>query len=449
MSNIKYIIKENIIFILLIIVTILRMVYVMNKHYSSDLDMKLGSEVSLRGTIVSESIAKKNSQTFILEINSETNIKVTTEPYQEYFYGDKIEVSGKLSMPRNFMGDTGREFDYINYLRKDDIYYEIKKANVTILNNDTQFDLGTKLNKLKKAFVNNLNKVLGEPHSALASGLVVGEKASLGKDIIDNFRKAGLIHIVVLSGYNITIIATTIRRLLSFLPRNISIVLGMIGIILFGILVGGGATVIRSCIMAIIALIGELFRKDYKVLRALFIAGLLMLIQNPLILFYDPSFQLSFLASFGLIVLASPIEKRLTFITDRYGIRGVIASTIATQIFVSPYILYMMGQISIVGMFVNIIVLPFIPLTMLLVCLSGLFGFVSIIISKLFAYGAHILLSYELFIVEKSANLPFSSIVVPPFSPYIVLFIYITYFIIFFKFSSIFTQFKFEKKSSI
>lgn len=421
----------------------------MNKQHESEMDFKLGSDVSLKGEVVSESIVKKNSQIFILKINSETNIKINTEPYEEYFYGDIVSVSGKLSAPRNFMGDTGREFDYVNYLKKDDIYYEIKKAKVSILTRADSFNISANLNKLKKSFVNNINRVLGEPHSALASGLVVGEKASLGKDIIDDFRKAGLIHIVVLSGYNITIIATTIRRILSFLPRNISIVLGIAGIILFGILVGGGATVVRSCIMAIIALLGELFRKDYKVLRALFIAGLVMLIQNPLILFYDPSFQLSFLASFGLIILASPIEKKLLFITEQYGIRGVISSTIATQIFVSPFILYMMGQMSIVGMFVNIIVLPFIPLTMLLVTLSGLSGFISFTISKLFAYGAHILLSYELFVVEKSASLPFSSIVVPPFSPYIVLLIYTAYFIIFFKFSSTFTQFKFEKKSSI
>lgn len=421
----------------------------MNKQHESEMDFKLGSDVSLKGEVVSESIVKKNSQIFILKINSETNIKINTEPYEEYFYGDIVSVSGKLSAPRNFMGDTGREFDYVNYLKKDDIYYEIKKAKVSILTRADSFNISANLNKLKKSFVNNINRVLGEPHSALASGLVVGEKASLGKDIIDDFRKAGLIHIVVLSGYNITIIATTIRRILSFLPRNISIVLGIAGIILFGILVGGGATVVRSCIMAIIALLGELFRKDYKVLRALFIAGLVMLIQNPLILFYDPSFQLSFLASFGLIILASPIEKKLLFITEQYGIRGVISSTIATQIFVSPFILYMMGQMSIVGMFVNIIVLPFIPLTMLLVSLSGLVGFISFTISKLFAYGAHILLSYELFVVEKSASLPFSSIVVPPFSPYIVLLIYAVYFIIFFKFSSTFTQFKFEKKSSI
>ena len=440
--------KDLIIFGILFLITIIRVVFILNKEHTSELDYKTGSNVSLKGVIVSESNIKNKSQTFILKINSETNIKVSTDLYNEYNYGDEVVVSGKLSRPRNFVGDTGREFDYINYLKKDDIYYEIKKADISIINSKNFLNINKLLYKVKRAFVNNLNRVLGEPHSAFASGLVVGEKASLGKDIIGNFRKAGLIHIVVLSGYNITIIATTIRRLLSFLPRNISIVLGMFGIILFGILVGGGATVVRSCIMAIVALFGELLRKDYKVIRALFIAGLFMIIQNPYIVLYDLSFQLSFLACFGLIVLSSPIENRLTFITERFGIRGVVASTLATQIFVSPYILYMMGQISIVGMFVNIIVLPFIPTTMLFVSLSGIAGFISIFISKIFAYIANILLSYELFIVEKSANLPFSSIEVPPFSVYIVLLIYLFYFAIFFKFSSTFTQFKFEKKSS-
>ncbi len=440
--------KDIVIFGVLILIAIIRVALVLNKEFVSDLDSKSGGIVSLKGEIVSESNIKNTNQTFILRINSETNIKVSTDLYSEYGYGDQVMVSGKLSRPRNFVGETGREFDYINYLKKDDIYYEIKKADVHILNSKSFLNINKTLYKLKRRFVNNLNRVLGEPHGALASGLVVGEKASLGKDIIDNFRKAGLIHIVVLSGYNITIIATTIRRLLSFLPRNISIILGMFGIILFGILVGGGATVVRSCIMAIVALTGELFRKDYKVIRALFIAGIFMIIQNPYIVFYDPSFQLSFLATFGLIVLSSPIENKLTFITENYGIRSVVASTLATQIFVSPYILYMMGQISIVGMFVNIIVLPFIPITMLFVSLSGIAGFLSIFISKIFAYIASILLSYELFVVEKSANLPFSSIEVPPFSIYFVLLIYLFYFVIFFKFSSTFTQFRFEKKSS-
>jgi competence protein ComEC len=257
---------------------------------------------------------------------------------------------------------------------------------------------------------------LGEPHSALAGGLVVGEKGTLGKNLIDDFRKSGLIHIVVLSGYNITIVADSIRRLLSFLPRTIGIVIGGCGILMFGILVGGGATVIRSCIMAIIALMASLIRRDYNVGKALFIAGIIMLIHNPLILLHDPSFQLSFLATLGLLLLSSPIEMKLEFITERFGIRGLVASTLATQIFVSPYILYMMGQLSIIGIIVNILVLPIIPTTMFFVFATGLLGFISESVSQVTAWVSHFLLSYELFIVKFFAAFTFSSIQLPKFS---------------------------------
>ena len=89
----------------------------------------------------------------------------------------------------------------------------------------------------------------------------MGEKAALGKDLLNDFRTVGLIHIVVLSGFNITIVADALRRMLSRLPRVWGIVVGAIGIALFGILVGGGATVVRSCFMAGIALSANLFRR--------------------------------------------------------------------------------------------------------------------------------------------------------------------------------------------
>ena len=275
----------------------------------------------------------------------------------------------------------------------------------------------------------HLEYALGEPHAALAAGLVVGEKAALGKQLLDDFRTVGLIHIVVLSGYNITVVGDALRRMLSFLPRVWGIVAGALGIILFGVLVGGGATVIRSCFMASVALSANLIRRDYQVTRALMFAGLLMLIQSPMILLHDPSFQLSFLATLGLILLASPIESRLGFIPEKFGMRGIIASTIATQIFVSPYILYMMGQISIIGMFVNIIVLPFIPVTMLFVFITGAVGFISSTLSLVAGWGAHLLLSYELTIVQTSARFPFASAHVPAFSPWWVVIFYTSFFL--------------------
>ncbi len=402
--------------------------------------------VTGEGTIVEEPVRKESNQQLIIQADdlsagditcpSGLLIQATTKLYPRFFYGDHVSFSGKLSQPIDFKSEDGRSFDYTGYLAKDDVYYQVKSVVIQTKFATTDCAMpiyecvrmtriGTAITsflyKIKIAFVQNLEHVLGEPHAALAEGLVVGEKAALGKDLLDDFRTVGLIHIVVLSGFNITIVAAAMRRILSrFLPRVWCIVIGSLGMVLFCILVGGGATVIRSCFMGGIALSADLIRRDYQVTRALALAALIMLIQNPLTLLHDPSFQLSFLATLGLVLLASPIESKLGFIPDKFGMRGVIASTFATQIFVSPFILYMMGQISLIGVFVNILVLPFIPATMFFVFITGVSGVISAALSQVFGWVSHILLSYELWMVEHFARIPFAALHVPAFSLWIV-----------------------------
>ncbi|MES2215699.1 MAG: ComEC/Rec2 family competence protein [Patescibacteria group bacterium] len=396
-----------------------------------------------RGTIAVEPERKETGQVFIVktisfsadtdgghgesqkddtqkECGSGTLIRMKTKLYPQFAFGDEVTFGGKLSKPFNFSSDDGREFNYEGYLAKSDVFYEIKSATVEKVGEQQGFSIEALLYLLKRGFVANLERTLGDPYAALASGLVVGEKSALGPDLLNDFRTVGLIHIIVLSGYNITIVADALRKMLGFLPRVWGIVIGGIGIILFGVLVGGGATVVRSCFMAGVALTGEVIRRDYSVLRALIFAGLIMLIQNPLILLYDPSFQLSFLATLGLILLASPIEKKIQFIPEKFGMRGIVASTLATQVFVSPFILYMMGNLSIIGMVVNILVLPFIPITMLAVFLTGALGFIIPALSTVTGWATHLLLAYELFMVEHFARFPFASIQVPAFSGWIV-----------------------------
>lgn len=375
----------------------------------------------------------------------ETLIRMKTKLYPRFVFGDQVSFSGKISKPFNFRSETGRAFDYIGYLAKDDVFYEIKSAKVekyasigidSVVGNQIvstttapagNFSISRILFYLKRRFVANLEKVLGEPHAALAAGLVVGEKSALGKDLLNDFRTVGLIHIVVLSGFNITIVGDAMRRLLSFLPRVWGIVVGGLGIGLFGVMVGGGATVVRSCFMAGVALSADLIRRDYKVTRALLFAGLLMLIQNPMILLHDPSFQLSFMATLGLILLASPIESRLSFIPEKFGLRGIVAATMATQIFVSPFILQMMGTISIIGLVVNILVLPIIPLTMLMVFLTGASGFLYLPLAQIFGWVTHFLLTYELAVVEWFAKIPFASVTLPQFSGWWVVGFYLVF----------------------
>ncbi|MCX6715751.1 MAG: ComEC/Rec2 family competence protein [Candidatus Taylorbacteria bacterium] len=406
-------------------------------YTSPDIGSCLRQTVRGTGIVAEDPQRKESGQVFIIDVNEIFNekdescagdllVRVKTKLYPRFSYGDLVDFSGKLSRPINFSSDNGRSFDYKGYLAKDDVFYEIKSAKASLvvpLTASTSpiaskkfIDLNSFLFSTKRRFVSNLEKSLGEPHAALAAGLVVGEKAALGKDLLEDFRIVGLIHIVVLSGFNITIVAVALRRILSFLPRVWGIVIGGIGIALFGVMVGGGATVVRSCFMASVALGADLIRRDYSVSRALAFAALLMLIQNPLILLHDPSFQLSFLATIGLILLAEPIQNRLTFIPEKFGIRDVVSASFATQIFVSPFILYMMGQISIIGVIVNIIILPFIPITMLVVFLTGAGGFIHPFLGMFFGWAAHILLSYELFIVEKFAQIPYAAVYLPPFS---------------------------------
>ncbi|MEI6396501.1 MAG: ComEC/Rec2 family competence protein [Candidatus Taylorbacteria bacterium] len=368
----------------------------------------------------------------VVQCPSDLIVRAKTKLYPKFKFGDLVNFSGKLNIPFNFKSADGRAFDYKGYLAKDDIFYEMKSADITkISDGDMGFwgVLSSYLFALKRGFVMNLNRTLGEPYSALAAGLVVGEKSALGAQLLEDFRTVGLIHIVVLSGFNITVVADALRRMLSPLPRVWGIVIGGLGMILFGVLVGGGATVVRSCFMASLALFADISRRDYNVIRALMFAALVMLIQNPLILLHDPSFQLSFLATFGLILLASPIEKRLTMIPERFGMRGTVASTFATQIFVSPFILYMMGQLSIIGVVVNILVLPFIPITMLAVFLTGATGFISI---PFFGWCAHLLLAYELLIVQSFARIPFAAIHIPQFSSWFVVGFYVVFMGIYF-----------------
>src|SRR6185312_4500312 len=155
---------------------------------------------------------------------SDILIRLDTKLYPQFSYNQRISFSGKLSKPFNFSSDDGRTFDFQGYLAKDDVFYEVRAAKVEGMHDtDPRMALmpriGAAINsvlfKLKIAFVNNLDRVLGEPQGALAAGLVVGEKASLGKDLLEDFRAVGLIHIVVLSGLNITIVAAAMRRILS------------------------------------------------------------------------------------------------------------------------------------------------------------------------------------------------------------------------------------------
>ena len=358
---------------------------------------------------------------------------ISTDLYPEFKYGDMIKISGKLEKPENFpstsLGTSSlssiNSFDYVSYLEKDDIEYKIDFAKTELISSGHGNPIKTSLFWFKNKFIDNLNKVIGEPQSSLMSGIILGAKSSMDANTTNNFRIAGLSHIVALSGYNITIVAESIIKFFSFLPRNFALSGGVVGIILFVIMTGSSSTAIRAGIMSLIVVLAGITRRKYKIGRALLIAGVIMLIFNPKILVFDISFQLSFLATIAIIYVAPILKNRFSFVTERFGLRDIISSTISAQILVLPLLLYKMGIFSFVALPANILILAFISTVMLFGFLTGIIGFVSLIVSLPFAWVSWFLLSYMIKVSEFFASLPFAYVNISWFSEVFLILSYV------------------------
>src|SRR3989344_3227849 len=373
----------------------------------SALDLYIGQSVTIEGLIVDEPDERESVTRIVLKTDDgKTKILVTTNREPRYAYGDSLSVRGKLEKPKDFTDEvTLREVDYKTYLAKDGIYYEMFLPKIELVARGEGNWVIEKLFAFKHSFIENVNRLIPQPHAALLGGLVVGAKQSLGKKLLDDFRTVGVIHIVVLSGYNISIIAYFIEWLFSRMRKNLRLIFASLGIILFAVMVGASATVVRATIMAILVIVAHGTGRLYGVTRALLLAGFFMLLHNPKILVFDTSFQLSFLATVGLIYFSPLLEPRVKWITEKWRMREIAVATVATQLFVLPFLLYKTGILSLVSLPVNLLILATIPLTMLFGFLAGMFAFVWSAFALPFAYAAYALLAYELAIVEWFARL--------------------------------------------
>lgn len=415
-------------YVLLILIAVIRYI-----HMPQDdvyLNIYQDKMVDVIGTVIHEPEKKKHHTNIVLSIesisetSSSSNMSTSVSPakskllvsiplLQSVSYGDKVALRGVIKAPKKIISEDGSVFNYPAYLSKDFIFYVMKTENISVIASHQGSRIKEMLLDFKSALLEKFFSVFPTPHSFLAGGLIIAGKGSLDDELQEQFKRAGLIHIVVLSGFNITIVGQFIISLLSFLPAFLKNIFGSVGILLFSVMAGGSATVVRSVIMSLIGLYARASDVTYSALKGLFIAAVLMVVHNPKILFFDPSFQLSFVATLGLILLSSPIKKLCAWIPETFGVREIVSSTFATQIFVTPLILHLSGMISFVSLFVNILVLPVIPLTMLVVCISGLISFIHQSFSLPFAFVSYTLLSYELTIVRVASQYSFASIHFP------------------------------------
>ena len=395
-----------------------RFEYSATKYQGVALSSLVGQSKVLNGLVVREPDIRETTKHLVLKID-DSLVLLIVDRYTEGNYGDRLHVSGELQVPQSFTSDLGRTFNYPGYLRAHGIAYVMMFPDIVVLESGQGNVLLSGLYDIKQTFSKNLTAFVPEPAAGLGLGILLGIKQALGENLEVIFRQTGIIHIVVLSGYNIMLVVAAVMYVLAaVLPIRTRAVVGIVAIILFALLVGLSATVIRASVMAGLVLVAQIFGRRYDVMRALVVAGVGMVLYQPYILAFDIGFQLSFMATLGLVLVAPYFETLLVRAPSKLGMKEFLVATIATQVAVAPLLLFHIGEISLVAVVANVLVLPLVPFAMLATAITGLFATLLPILAPLLALLAYGILTTIITVATWCALIPFASVTVPVFPWY-------------------------------
>lgn len=331
--------------------------------------------------------------------------------YDELKYGDKLEITGKLEEPFE-----SSEFSYKNYLQIYGIYSVIEKPKISLLERNNESSIISALYNAKHEFKNKIDLVFNEPNAGLFSGIILGDKKGLSEDLTESFRRVGLSHIVVLSGFNITIIAIAIGWLLGFVvPKRAALIIIIIMVGSFVTLTGLQPPAVRAGVMGVIGLLALQLGRQKQALSLLIYAAFLMVLINPFVLRFDPGFQLSVVATAGLVLWGGIFIHFLRFLPK--FLSETIGFTLAAQLATLPLLVYYFGQVSVIAPLANILVVALVPFAMLAGFIAILFSFLSVNFGIIIGSIANFLLSYTIFIAEKLGSFSFSAIALPKIAP--------------------------------
>ncbi|MBI5153046.1 MAG: ComEC/Rec2 family competence protein [Parcubacteria group bacterium] len=267
--------------------------------------------------------------------------------------------------------------------------------------------LGTGLRVTKNAFTHNIACALPEPYASFGTSLLMG-KTGLSTTLADEMRKTGTTHLVALSGFNISIISLYLFGFLLFLRLHRKLALGVASIlvILFVIMVGGEASLVRAAVMGELMLIAQFIGRRYHFRRAILCAAFGMVLFNPDVVALDIGFQLSFLSTLGITYLLPIFEKRWGGEQSFLDWRSHFYATIASQVMAFPILITTFHSFSLLSVITNVLLLFAIPFTMLLVFFTGLVGFISTSLASVVGMFASFCIGYELAIIHSFSRIP-------------------------------------------
>ncbi len=357
------------------------------------------SAAGCSGVIVSEPAYGKSSQSFTVRMEGTCRgeTRVITDPSLLFKYGDLLTLQGAALPPIS---------------ERDPAVFLYPK--ISVIGEHHGSAVRETLLGLKQKFIDSLKPYLSSDEAALAEGFTLGERTDFSPELTQAMSSSGVTHLVALSGYNIAVLVFAVSALLTgFLGRRARFWVITAFILLFVVMVGAAASILRAAIMGFLALLAKETGRLYGMRNALTGTALMMALFEPGILF-TMGFILTFASLLGIIFLKEPLaslfKKRGAESTGIF-LDGM-TTTVGAQLAVLPVIASAFGSFSLTAFLANIILVPLMPLTMFFSFLLGFFGMFASAIGVFIGWAVSLIIGFELFVIRFFARfaLPVSGV---------------------------------------
>ncbi len=373
-----------------------------------DYDKWIGKEVILRGKVETDPDVVNAGQVRLrlndIEIIStqesdEIGLDQSAQTMDEYF----TSLPGKVWVSILSGNSDIKRSDTVQMNGKLKAGFGTFSASLSYgrLDNILRSDDADPMRDLRDGFGNQLRSVIDSPESDLGMGILAGQKTALPAALTAAFMAAGLMHIVVASGYNLTILIRFARRLFTKISRFAALAMGGGLIISFASITGFSPSMTRAALVAGLSLLAWYYGRKFHPVTLLSIVAALTIAIDPAQLWGDAGWWMSFTSFIGVVILAPLIKdyywgaaedsgeswldklrsKKASTKGDKikrksFSLRQIFIETMSAQIMAAPIIALMMGQFSPYGLLANLLVLPILPLTMLLTFIAGFSTFI-------------------------------------------------------------------------
>lgn len=415
------------IFLIFIFLGLWRFSYFVGEINSREVFQLNNNKQVFDGFIKNNPESTPKNQQFIIKTENkrgEANVLVYASIYPVFSYGDKLQLECILKKP-----EAIDDFSYDKFLAMKNTDLICYYPKIELLSPSEANPVLALIYKVKNSLKEQINNNIGEPGASVINAMVLGDKKFISEEVRLDFSKAGISHIIAISGMHIGIFIVGLGAILFLVGagRNLSFYLIALFLIFYNILISFPSSSLRASLMGILILYSFKIGRLNKVYNSIALAAFIIVLANPMVIRYDLGFIFSFAAVLGIIYFFPIFSEKYKKVESRimkYPL-DIMSVSVAAQIFILPVIILNFGVLSLISPVVNLMVIGLLPFILIGVFASFFLSLIFPAMSFFFFLPIKILMSYIFSVVDLMINIPLGVFIIDNFSKYYALIYYL------------------------